>query len=465
MLRLREPAPLSPRRAALVAGGGRRDVPLPRFPELPPHLVFHWPAVHTADELRLLIRGVLDELARQRVVYAEICISAVEYVRQGIPWATVVGCLDEATRHPRVRVQWIVDLVWDSGPESALAQLRELLAQQSPAIVGITLGGSEAAYPARDFREVYDLARRHGLRLSVHAGEALGPGSVREALAELRPDRIGHGVRAMEDPELVAHLAAQQVPLEVCPTSNVFTGIYPSLAAHPARRLFEAGVPVTINSDDPTFFHTTLADEYTHLPALGFSDREILQLLCNGFRYAFLPEEQIARYLGDLAEEWENTTLRPAETRPEKGSIDPGGRLPAGLTSSSVSLVEGGRLGTSRRRRPKGASCMGERAGNSNSVRAAYESTGSYDVRLRTHEFYSVATWSWPEWLLAQMPRERVRTVLDVGCGTGGLLRELAAAGIGERWLGIDQSEAMVHKAQALAKEAAGHRVPAQGHP
>jgi adenosine deaminase len=267
---------------------------------------------HTADDIRLLVHGVLGELARQRVVYAEICISAIEYVARGIPLQEIVICLEEASEHPRTRVQWVVDLVRDFGPESALAQLRELISLSSPAVIGITLGGSEDCLPAGEFREVYALAREHGLRLSVHAGEALGPKSVWEALETLRPERIGHGVRAIEDPALVAHLAARQIPLEVCPTSNIVTGAYPSLEAHPVRALFEAGVPITINSDDPTFFHTTLADEYACLPVLGFSDRDVLELLRNGFRYAFLPKRQISQYLSGLDREWERVTRTAA---------------------------------------------------------------------------------------------------------------------------------------------------------
>lgn len=265
---------------------------------------------HTADDLRLLIQGVLDNLARQHVVYAELCISANEYVARGLPLPEVVACLEEATRHPQVRVQWIVDLVRNVGPESARQQLDELLALDSPAVVGITLGGSEDCFPHDAFRDVYARARQRGLRLSVHAGEALGPESVWQALEALRPDRIGHGVRASEDPALVAHLAERQIPLEVCPTSNVFTGAYPSYEAHPVRSLFAAGIPITINSDDPTFFHTTLTAEYAHLPALGFTDQDVLTLLRNAFRHAFLPESDVAQYLRTLEDAWRAATTR-----------------------------------------------------------------------------------------------------------------------------------------------------------
>jgi len=259
---------------------------------------------HSADDLRLLIRGVLDGLGRQRIVYAEISISSPEYVDRGLPLAEIVACLEEATAHPAVRVQWIVDLVRDFGPEHALRHLRELLALRSPAVVGITLGGSEDCYPQGAFGEVFALAREHGLRRSVHAGEALGPESVWSALKSLAPERIGHGVRAIEDPHLVEYLASHQIPLEVCPTSNIFTRAYPSYDAHPAKRLFDAGLRLTINSDDPAFFHTTLAEEYAHLAALGFTMEEIGELLRNGFRCAFLPQNVIAGYLAAFNREW-----------------------------------------------------------------------------------------------------------------------------------------------------------------
>jgi adenosine deaminase len=201
-------------------------------------------------------------------------------------------------------VQWIPDLVRDFGPEATLAMLEELIAAGSPAIVGITLGGSEHLFPPAQFAKVYDKAREHGLRLTIHAGEALGPQSVRDALG-LGVERIGHGVRAIEDPALVAYLAEKGVPLEVCPTSNLRTGIYPSYEAHPVRVFYESGVPITINTDDPTFFRTTLVDEYLHLQALGLGEDAIYNMIRNGFMYAFLAQDEIDAYLKLLEQEWE----------------------------------------------------------------------------------------------------------------------------------------------------------------
>lgn len=263
--------------------------------------------VRDADDLRRLITGVLESLKAQNVVYAEITISVVEYYRwQGIPLSDILTCLDEATAHLGIRAQWIVDLVRDIGSVAALALLKEIIAFGCKSIVGITIGGSEHRFPPAQFAEVYAFARDNGLRLSVHAGEALGPESVWDALRILGAERIGHGVRAIEDESLVAHLAENGIPLEVCPTSNLRTGIYPSYEAHPIKALYEAGVPVTINSDDPTFFGTTLTDEFVHVHSVGVPKDGIFEMLKNGFRYAFLPQEDIEKYVCGLTQAWEN---------------------------------------------------------------------------------------------------------------------------------------------------------------
>jgi adenosine deaminase len=257
--------------------------------------------IRDASDFRLLVAGVLESLRAQNVVYAEITVSVREYVRQGVPLPDLLASLDEAASRPDIRVQWIVDIVRDFGVEAGLELLNQIVEIRPKSVVGMTIGGSEHLFPPAQFAPVYDLARKHGLRLTIHAGEALGPQSVWDAL-KLGIERIGHGVRAIEDPALVKHLADNHIPLEVCPTSNLRTGIYPSYQAHPVKALYEAGVPITINSDDPTFFHTTLVDEYAHVHNMGVAEGDILEMLRNGFRYAFLPETEKARYLGLIAD-------------------------------------------------------------------------------------------------------------------------------------------------------------------
>jgi adenosine deaminase len=256
------------------------------------------------DDLRGLIAAVRHGLERQHIVYAEITVSVGEYVNQGIPLPEILTALDEAAKSPGVRVQWIVDLVRNFGPEATLRLLREIVALKPASVAGITLGGAEHLYPPALFAELYRLARDHGLRLSVHAGEALGPESVWDAIRTLGVERIGHGVRSIEDRKLVEHLAGQQIPLEVCPTSNLRTGVYPSYEAHPVRLLYEAGVPISINTDDPTFFGTTLASEFRHLQDAGFADEDLLELVRNGFRHAFLSPADKRGYLEQVERHW-----------------------------------------------------------------------------------------------------------------------------------------------------------------
>jgi adenosine deaminase len=257
--------------------------------------------VRDISDMRALVSGVLQRLKDNNIVYAEITIAVMNYLRQGVTLSDIKTCLDEGSSDQEIRVQWIVDLVRDIGRDAALALLRDMIALGCDGVVGITLGGSEHLFPPGQFSDVYAEARDHGLRLTVHAGEAAGPESIWEAVRTLGVERIGHGVRAVEDPALVAHLRDRETPLEVCPTSNLRTGLYSSYEEHPVRALFDAGVPITINSDDPSFFGTELTDEYVNIHRAGLAAHDLLEIVKNGFRYAFLPAEDIARYI-DMVE-------------------------------------------------------------------------------------------------------------------------------------------------------------------
>ena len=239
------------------------------------------------EDFRSLIIAVRDTLAAQNIVYAEVTVSLIEYIWRGLQLPEMIEVMDDTASDGEVRLRWIVDLVRDVGPEAALDLLKDCLACKSASICGITLGGSEHKVPAREFAEHYRLAQEHGLGLTAHAGEAMGPESVWDAVRSLGVNRIGHGVRSIEDPRLVEHLAENRIPLEICPTSNLKTGVYPSYAEHPVRRLYEAGIPISINTDDPSFFACTLNDEFQRLADLGFTEPELEQLVGNGFHQAF----------------------------------------------------------------------------------------------------------------------------------------------------------------------------------
>lgn len=239
------------------------------------------------------------EMARQNVRYAEATFSVSTHHSMGIPWEVYFTGLTRGRERARaefgVEIAWIFDIVRNfyqpNGPnDRADYTVERAIAGQSQGVVALGLGGEEAHYPPEWFVPWFDHARASGLRRIPHAGELAGPASVWGALRALRAERIGHGVRSIEDPALVEYLAAQRVPLEVNPTSNLRLGIYPDLAAHPLRRLHDAGVPVTINSDDPPLFNTTLNDEVALLAsAFGFDAAACDEILLNAVRHSFLP--------------------------------------------------------------------------------------------------------------------------------------------------------------------------------
>src|SRR5690606_1406137 len=196
-----------------------------------------------------LVNTMAGELAGQELRSAEVTVSVPGYRIPGTALEALAEVQTEAYRRTDISLRWTEDVVRNFGHEAGLALLRQLLQRPPEGWVGITIGGSEADFPPAAFRDVFRLARANGLRLSAHAGEAAGPESVWDAIRILEVDRIGHGVRAIEDPRLVELLAEKQIPLEVCPTSNLKTGVFPSLAEHSLPQLVEAGVAVTINTD------------------------------------------------------------------------------------------------------------------------------------------------------------------------------------------------------------------------
>lgn len=244
--------------------------------------------LRTPEDYALITRALVAHLAAENVRYAEITLSAGVVLWKGQPFAPVYAAVREAASESPVEVHWILDAVRHFGVEHA-RQVAELAAERvNDGVVAFGLGGDEQRGPANRFGEVYRFAKSAGLHLTAHAGETMGPESVWAALA-IGAERIGHGIRAIEDPSLLRHLREHSIPLEVCISSNVATGATPSLAEHPVRRLFDAGVPITLHTDDPAMFSTTLTAEY-ELAArqFGFSDAELRGIADNACRYSFL---------------------------------------------------------------------------------------------------------------------------------------------------------------------------------
>jgi aminodeoxyfutalosine deaminase len=252
------------------------------------------------EDYELIAWRMMQHLAEQGVVHAEVYISVgVIYMwRNHDPdcfepiFAGLERARERARRELGLSLYWIFDAVRHFTVDEAAVVFRKAaeMRRQYPSIIGIGLGGDERRCGSEPFRRLYAEAREAGLRLTNHAGETTGPEAIREALS-IGSERIGHALSAVQDPALMQDLETRQIPLELNPTSNVRTGVCDSFAVHPLRRYFDAGLLVTLNSDDPAFFGSDLAHEYllAHTRQ-GFSPRELQQLAANSIRASFLPE-------------------------------------------------------------------------------------------------------------------------------------------------------------------------------
>jgi adenosine deaminase len=245
------------------------------------------------EDFDLVTDRLAERLRRDNVRHAEVMCSIGIFARRGLPAAEILDAIVSAAQRAAAsggpRMRFLLDGVRQWGPDG-LAELVEMAGDRDRThVIGIGMGGDESSWPASDFRPVYDEARRRGLRTTAHAGEAAGPRSVWEAIEVLGVDRIGHGIRASEDRELVRALARQRIPLECCPTSNHATGVVKSWDAHPLGALHRAGVAVTVNTDDPAMFGTTLTEEWRVLSRhLGLSPAEVTVVGRRTIEAAFL---------------------------------------------------------------------------------------------------------------------------------------------------------------------------------
>jgi aminodeoxyfutalosine deaminase len=239
------------------------------------------------EDYALVARRLLQRLAAQNVRYAEITISAGVILWRRQEFAPIYDMLQVEAALSGVEVRWVLDAIRQLGAEHAMQVARLAAERVGEGVVAFGIGGDEALGPVEWFGDVFQFARGAGLHLTIHAGETAGAESVWAAV-RLGAERIGHGIRAVEDPALLAYLRERDIPLEICISSNVATGAVKSLDQHPVRRIYEAGVPIVLGSDDPAMFHTTLVGEY-ELAAreFGFTEGELLGIAENGFRYAF----------------------------------------------------------------------------------------------------------------------------------------------------------------------------------
>jgi adenosine deaminase len=238
--------------------------------------------------------AVARRLADQNIRYAEVFYSPADFQSRGMETQSLTLAIRRGlSQVSGVQVALIADLVRDSGPASASRTLSELTEVRDLGVIGIGIGGSEHKFPPEPFETVYAEARRRGFGTTAHAGEAAGAESIWGAIRKLQIDRIGHGTRAGEDDSLIEFLVDHQVPLEMCPISNLRTGVVRAYEDHPVRRFFDRGLIVTINTDDPAMFGNSLAEEYRLLAdRFGFTRAELRSLILNGIRAAWLSSEK-----------------------------------------------------------------------------------------------------------------------------------------------------------------------------
>ncbi len=253
------------------------------------------------EDFRRLTLAILEESAANGVVYSETFLSP-DFCGGGDlhAWRDYLNAIqdaaDEAERKYDITLRGVVTCVRHFGAERAKVSARCAAETAGHWITGFGMGGNESVGTQRDYKWAFDCAREAGLRLTTHAGEFGGPESVRDAIRELGVERVGHGVRAHEDPDLVHELVDREVTLEVCPGSNVVLGLFPEFSAHPIANLRDAGVKVTVSTDDPPFFHTTMRREYEMLAkAFGWTADDFAALNETALTAAFCDEETHAR--------------------------------------------------------------------------------------------------------------------------------------------------------------------------
>jgi len=253
------------------------------------------------QDYELITYRLMERLQAQNVLHAEVYVSVGICLWRKQDFGAIFEGLERGRQRGErdfgISLLWIFDAVRQFGPGAARDVFGMAVRYRDRNVAGVGIGGDEQKAPPELFRDAYAYAAENGLHLTAHAGEYAGPESIWGAL-NLRAERIGHGLTAGQDPELVEELSARQIPVEICITSNVRTGCCESVHAHPVRRYFDHGMMITLNSDDPAMFSTSLSREYQLAQDnFGFTDEHLRELARNSFEASFLPAEKKLQFL------------------------------------------------------------------------------------------------------------------------------------------------------------------------
>ena len=256
------------------------------------------------EDYELITYRLMDRLKAQNILHAEVIVSVGVCLWRKQDFCAIFEGLERGRIRGEkdfgVSLLWIFDAIRQFRAEKAQSVLDLAIQFRERNVIAFGIGGDERAGPPEWFAEVYARAAEHGLHLTAHAGESAGPESIWGAL-NLKAERIGHGLTAGKDPELIEELAERQVPIEICVTSNLRTGCCADLAQHPARRYFDQGLMLTINSDDPAMFRSSLVEEYALVQeAFAFTDEHLRELARNSFEASFLAAEKKVEFLNLL---------------------------------------------------------------------------------------------------------------------------------------------------------------------
>jgi len=260
--------------------------------------------IYTPEDYRELTYDYLKECASYNVIYVEAMISSTHAKLKGMTYNSFLEGIYDASKQAEkdfgIVSRYIMNGIRHLGAESVYNTAAEVIKNPHPCLVGFGLAGDELHFPPNLFVKTFDMLKDEKFPITVHAGEWDGPDNIRNAINLLHPTRLGHGVRSIEDSTLVQEIIDRNIILETCPTSNIATKIYDSYETHPVKNLFDAGVKITVNSDDPPFFNATIEGEYQVMKDLGLSDLQLISLTRNAINSSFCDNETKNKLLTKL---------------------------------------------------------------------------------------------------------------------------------------------------------------------